>query len=115
MVSESMEKAAAFSMLSDTIVAKLDRLPSNPGVYLFRGPEGCVLYIGKARHLRSRVRSYFEPGSSDMRYFIGLLSTELHDLETIVVDSEKEAAASFSLSTTMVSRSWSSVESSPMK
>ena len=44
------------------IKAQLDALPAEPGVYLFRGERGDVLYIGKAKSLRPRVRSYFQQG-----------------------------------------------------
>lgn len=71
---------------------KLDNLPVSPGVYLFKGKAGEILYIGKARSLRSRVRSYFQEGKSDTRFFIGRLSRELGDIETVVVGTEKEAA-----------------------
>jgi excinuclease ABC subunit C len=71
---------------------KLANLPVSPGVYLFKGKDGEILYVGKARSLRSRVRSYFQEGSSDTRYFISRLSRELGDIETVVVGSEKEAA-----------------------
>ncbi|MEM9190511.1 MAG: excinuclease ABC subunit UvrC [Myxococcota bacterium] len=74
------------------VEAKLDTLPSSPGVYLFRGEPGVVLYVGKARSLRSRVRSYFQPGGSDSRFFISLLDEQLHDIETYVTKTEKEAA-----------------------
>jgi excinuclease ABC subunit C len=70
---------------------KLDTLPAAPGVYLFKG-EHEVLYVGKARSLRSRVRSYFQESSSDTRFFITRLSKELRDIETVIVGSEKEAA-----------------------
>jgi len=43
-----------------------------------------VLYVGKAADLRSRVRSYFHPGSGDERFFVARLDRELEDLETIV-------------------------------
>jgi len=78
--------------LSETVRAKLDALPAAPGVYIFRDRAGATLYVGKARSLRSRVRSYFQPGSSDHRFFIARLPDELGDLETLVVDNEKEAA-----------------------
>jgi excinuclease ABC subunit C len=71
---------------------KLDNLPVSPGVYLFKGKAGEVLYVGKARSLRSRVRSYFQASTSDTRLFISRLSRELGDIETVVVGSEKEAA-----------------------
>ncbi len=71
---------------------KLELLPASPGVYVFLGKKGEVLYIGKARSLRSRVRSYFLEGSSDARDFVHRLPEELLDLETFVVANEKEAA-----------------------
>ncbi|MDB4989488.1 MAG: Excinuclease subunit, partial [Myxococcaceae bacterium] len=71
---------------------KLDNLPVSPGVYLFKDKTGGVLYVGKARSLRSRVRSYFQESNSDTRFFISRLSKELGDIETVVVGSEKEAA-----------------------
>ncbi len=79
-------------MLPDTVQHKLDTLPTAPGVYIFKDRAGAVLYVGKARSLRSRVRSYFQPGSSDQRAFVAYLSRELGDLETFVVGNEKEAA-----------------------
>jgi excinuclease ABC subunit C len=63
---------------------KLDKLPTSPGVYVFHGADGKVLYVGKARSLRNRVRSYFQPGSSDLRAFVGRLERELTDVETFV-------------------------------
>src|SRR3954465_8354129 len=78
--------------MTPELAAKLDNLPTSPGVYLFRGKEGEMLYVGKARSWRSRVRSYFQDSNSDTRYFITLLSRELTDIETVVVGSEKEAA-----------------------
>jgi excinuclease ABC subunit C len=42
---------------------KLERVPVRPGVYLFKGHDGSVLYVGKARVLRDRVRSYFQASS----------------------------------------------------
>lgn len=78
--------------LPDVVVAKLDALPASPGVYVFLDRKGNVLYVGKARSLRSRVRSYFAPGSSDTRFFIERLDREMGDLETFVVANEKEAA-----------------------
>jgi excinuclease ABC subunit C len=77
---------------SEGVARKLENLPPSPGVYLFKGEGGAVLYVGKARSLRSRVRGYFQPGSSDDRAFIARLHAELTDLETFVTESEKEAA-----------------------
>ena len=79
-------------MLPPEVLAKLDSLPLTPGCYLFKDQSGNVVYIGKAKSLRSRVRSYFQAGSSDTRFFIPLLRDIIGDLETKVVGSEKEAA-----------------------
>jgi excinuclease ABC subunit C len=78
--------------MTPELEAKLENLPVSPGVYLFRGKGGEMLYVGKARNLRSRVRSYFQDGRSDTRAFVALLSGQLIDIETLVVGSEKEAA-----------------------
>lgn len=69
---------------------KLANLPARPGVYLFRNTTGDVIYIGKARSLRSRVRSYFQE-SRERDAKTGLLVSEIHDLEYIVTGSEYEA------------------------
>ncbi|HEY6078404.1 MAG TPA: excinuclease ABC subunit UvrC [Polyangiaceae bacterium] len=71
---------------------KLELLPVQPGCYLFKDKNGAVLYVGKAKSLRSRVRSYFQDGGSDVRAFIPFLRRHAHDLETIVTATEKEAA-----------------------
>src|SRR5271166_338530 len=71
---------------------KADLLPESPGVYLFHDAAGTVLYVGKAASLRSRVRSYFLE-SSWVNAKTGSLGREIADLETIVVDNEREALA----------------------
>jgi excinuclease ABC subunit C len=71
---------------------KLATLPVRPGVYLFRDADGAVLYIGKAKSLRSRVRSYFQSSNSDERLYLPALVSQVHDVETIVTATEKEAA-----------------------
>lgn len=71
---------------------KLDALPVTSGVYLFKDKAGTVVYVGKAKSLRSRVRSYFQEGSSDTRYFVPLLHRTVGDLDTVVTKTEKEAA-----------------------
>jgi len=78
--------------LSENLEQKLDGLPVTPGCYLFRDQSGGVLYVGKAKSLRARVRSYFQPGGSDTRAFIELLPKLVFDLETFVTTTEKEAA-----------------------
>ncbi|HMA95970.1 MAG TPA: excinuclease ABC subunit UvrC, partial [Polyangiaceae bacterium] len=72
--------------------ARLDALPTQPGCYLFRDQSSAVLYVGKAKSLRSRVRSYFQAGSSDERAFIPWLRHHLAEIETIITATEKEAA-----------------------
>lgn len=67
-------------------------LPEKPGVYMFKDAAGAVVYVGKARSLRSRVRSYFLE-SRWMDAKTGSLAREIADLETIVVDNEREALA----------------------
>jgi len=76
----------------DPVLAKLDTLPPKPGCYLFYDKTGAAIYVGKAKSLRSRVRSYFQEGGSDARYFIPILRKIVRDLETVVTQSEKEAA-----------------------
>lgn len=70
----------------------LDRIPTEPGVYLFKDARGAVVYVGKAKHLRNRVRQYFREGG-DERFFVaaGFLGRAVVDVETIVVSSSKEA------------------------
>jgi excinuclease ABC subunit C len=83
---------ASEDALPDTIRQKLDALPSRPGCYLFRDSGGEVLYVGKAKSLRARVRSYFQEGGTDTRAFIPFLKKSATDLDTVVTSTEKEAA-----------------------
>lgn len=78
--------------LPDVVLEKLDALPLSSGCYLFKDKKGVVVYVGKAKTLRSRVRSYFQEGTTDNRYFIPILQKTIGDLDTIVTSSEKEAA-----------------------
>jgi len=71
---------------------KAAQLPESPGVYLFKDAAGTVLYVGKARSLRSRVRSYFLE-SRWMDAKTGSLAREIADLDTIVLANEREALA----------------------
>jgi excinuclease ABC subunit C len=70
--------------------AKLAQMPSQPGVYLMKSREGTILYVGKAKNLRSRVRSYFRK-SGDGRFRIQFLIPNVEDIEFLVTDTEKEA------------------------
>jgi excinuclease ABC subunit C len=78
--------------LPEAVEKKLDALPPRPGCYVFRDSAGEALYIGKAKSLRSRVKSYFVEAPSDTRSFLPLLHRHLADLETFVTSTEKEAA-----------------------
>src|SRR2546430_12388043 len=69
---------------------QLKTLPARPGVYLFRDRRGDVLYVGKAKSLRPRVRSYFQQ-SLDSRATIQQLPERVADVEVIVTQSEVEA------------------------
>lgn len=71
---------------------KVEQLPTQPGVYLFQDAAETIIYVGKARALRSRVKSYFlESRWQDAK--TGSLVREVADLQFIVVDNEKEALA----------------------
>jgi excinuclease ABC subunit C len=69
---------------------KIENLPGSPGVYLYRDSSGKILYVGKARSLRNRVRSYFQEGRPPDPKTDRLVS-EIADVECIVTDSEVEA------------------------
>ena len=71
---------------------KIRTLPTSAGVYLYKNAEGQVIYVGKAKNLRSRVRSYFLEGAAENAK-TGTLLREAVDLDYIVVDNEKEALA----------------------
>lgn len=69
---------------------KIDLFPAKPGVYLMKGENGTVLYVGKAKNIKQRVKQYFVPGR-DGRLMIPYLVAKIEQIETIVVSSEKEA------------------------
>lgn len=68
----------------------ITKFPKNPGVYLMKDSEAKVLYVGKANNLQKRLKQYFLP-HRDTRPQIPLLIAKVHQIETIVVSSEKEA------------------------
>ncbi|MCJ1995271.1 excinuclease ABC subunit UvrC [Lactococcus piscium] len=74
--------------MNATIKAKLDLLPDNPGCYLHKDKNGTIIYVGKAKNLRNRVRSYFR-GSHDTK--TERLVSEIVDFEFIVTESNIEA------------------------
>ncbi|MGA8152032.1 MAG: excinuclease ABC subunit UvrC [Terriglobales bacterium] len=72
--------------------AKIRTLPTSAGVYLYKNAEGEVIYVGKAKNLRSRVSSYFHEGRiTDAK--TGTLVREAADVDYIVVANNKEALA----------------------
>ncbi len=76
--------------VNDRVRAQLEALPKSSGVYLFRGEDGAVLYVGKAKSLRSRVRSYFQK-TGGTRLGSTQLVGRIRDVETIVTGTEAEA------------------------
>src|ERR1700737_4073874 len=71
---------------------KAAQLPLLPGVYLYKDAHGTVIYVGKAKNLRSRVRSYFsDERLADVK--TGTLISDARDVEYILVDNNKEALA----------------------
>ncbi len=71
-------------------VKQLKQFPSSPGVYIMKSQSGQVLYIGKAKNLRQRVRQYFSK-SGDGRFMVPFLVSKVASIDTVVVNSEKEA------------------------
>src|ERR671933_1317122 len=73
-----------------TLEEKLKNLPTSPGVYLHKDAAGKIIYVGKAKNLRNRVRSYFQTGR-DRDAKTRELVKRIRDLEFIVTDTEVEA------------------------
>ncbi len=76
--------------MNDALADKLKHLPTSPGVYQHKDAEGTVLYVGKAKNLRSRVRSYFQESRPKDRR-LRILVSKVEDVEIIVTDTEAEA------------------------
>jgi excinuclease ABC subunit C len=84
------DELAARTDIKKALVEKLATLPASPGVYQFRNTNGRVIYVGKAKNLRNRVRSYFR--SPQQLYGKTLvLVTHIADFEVIITSSEVEA------------------------
>jgi excinuclease ABC subunit C len=77
--------------ISEELRLKLDALPIEPGIYLMKRKDGEIIYIGKAKNLRSRVRSYFQDGGHDGRRQFKALVRNIADLDCIVTATEQEA------------------------
>jgi len=69
---------------------KLENLPAKPGIYQFKDKNGKVIYVGKSKNLRNRVRSYFQIGKPQDAKTNAMIR-HINDLEIIIVDSEIEA------------------------
>ena len=69
---------------------KITQLPASPGVYLMRDAAGTIIYVGKARSLCQRVRSYFN-ASVDSRWHVRFLMARVTDIDVMLTDTEKEA------------------------
>lgn len=76
-------------MSQDLIDEKSQKLPRSPGVYLFKDSQEKVLYVGKAKNLKARVRQYVL--GQDQRQHVGLMLRRAVDIEVVVAASEKEA------------------------
>jgi len=76
-------------LVSNELLAKIERLPEEPGVYLMKDSRGRVIYVGKAASLRSRVRSYFRPSGQPAK--VKVILRHLADVDYTLTDSEIEA------------------------
>ncbi len=76
--------------ISELIRQKLADMPVNPGVYQYLNKNGKIIYVGKAKNLRNRVRSYFHK-ARPVDAKTKVLVKKIHDIEVIVTDSEAEA------------------------
>ena len=77
--------------LSEDLRLKLDALPTDPGVYIMKRSDGQIIYVGKAKNLRHRVRSYFRTNDGDGRRQFKALVRNIADLDYIVTGTEQEA------------------------
>jgi excinuclease ABC subunit C len=73
----------------EQLVEIVELLPNEPGVYIMRDRKGRIVYVGKAKRLRARVRQYFN--GTDTRMFVPMLGKLLGDIEAVVTSNDKEA------------------------
>ena len=76
--------------MTDTLRERLKTLPNKPGCYLMRDSRGTIIYIGKAKNLRNRVRGYFRPGAKHAPKVRSMVHT-VADFEFMTVKNEAEA------------------------
>ena len=74
--------------MNDILKKKINLLPDNAGCYLYKDESNVVIYVGKAKNLKNRVRSYFT-GTHNKK--TQTLVSNIYDLEYIIVNTEKEA------------------------
>jgi len=86
---EQPEQAEHLLVPNISLAAKLHHLPKQAGVYLHKNEGGTIIYVGKAKNLRNRVRSYFQNRPMDAK--TKALVQKIADVEVIVTDSEVEA------------------------
>ena len=79
------------SLHENQIQDQLATLPTKPGVYIFQDEKSKTIYVGKAKNLRSRVRSYFQKGSSDTRLLFSRIVKNTANIDVIVCANELEA------------------------
>jgi excinuclease ABC subunit C len=73
----------------EQLLEVVERLPSEPGVYIMRDRKGRIVYVGKARKLKARVRQYFN--GHDTRLFVPMLEKLLGDIDAVLTSNDKEA------------------------
>ena len=88
-----MDQADQTKTTSSGSAGELDRkikaVPASTGVYLMRDEKGGVIYVGKAKNLRSRIRNYFQ--GTDTRLMVPFLVSRIRDLDFVITNTEKEA------------------------
>jgi len=75
--------------IPEALDQKVRAIPPSTGVYLMRDEKGSVIYVGKAKNLRSRIRNYFQ--GTDTRAMVPFLVSRIRDLDFVVTNTEKEA------------------------
>jgi excinuclease ABC subunit C len=83
-----VDRSGGISMATQHIENKLKLLPDQPGCYLMKDVNAKIIYVGKAKNLKNRVRSYFKSSHEGKT---AKLVSEIHDFETIVTSTDKEA------------------------
>ena len=76
--------------MNEIILEKLNKLPQKPGVYMMKDVTGRIIYVGKAKVLRNRVRQYFQT-SANHSVKTQIMVSKIHDLDYIICDREMEA------------------------